>query len=31
MIHAEITLKEIQYEQSFANLFPRGIKKLGEI
>lgn len=31
MIHAKITLKEIQYETSFANLFPMGIKKLGEI
>ena len=27
MIHANITLKEIYYEKSFANLFPMGIEK----
>ena len=31
MLHANITLKEIHYEKSFANLFPVGMQKCREI
>lgn len=31
MVHAQITISEIDYEKSFANLFPMAIKKCNEI
>lgn len=31
MIHARIIISEINYEKSFANLYPAGIKKLCDI